>query len=94
MMPVYGFAQSLVVFIAQNCSVGAEDRVHSGIHETRNLILTYMSVVVLSCLLLNRQLLSLFTDDTAVIQCGAMLLAFESWTYMPSLAVAPCLLTA
>ena len=82
MMPVYGFAQSLVVFIAQNCSVGAEDRVHSGIRETRNLILTYMSVVVLSCLLLNRQLLSLFTDDTAVIQCGAMLLAFESWTYM------------
>ena len=82
MMPVYGFAQSLVVFIAQNHSVGAEDRVHSGIHETRNLILTYMSVVVLSCLLLNRQLISLFTDDTAVIRCGAMLLAFESWTYI------------
>ncbi len=82
MMPVYGLTQSLVVFIAQNCSVGAEDRVHSGIRETRNLILTYMSVVVLSCLLLNQQLLSLFTDDTAVIQCGAMLLAFESWTYM------------
>lgn len=82
MMPVYGFAQSLVVFIAQNHSVRAAERIHSGIRETRNLILAYMSAVVFSCLLLNRQLLSLFTDDTAVIQCGAMLLAFESWTYM------------
>ena len=82
MMPIYGLAQSLVVFIAQNHSVGAVDRVQSSIRETRNLILAYMSVVVLSCLLLNRQLLSLFTDDMAVIRCGAMLLAFESWTYM------------
>ena len=82
MMPIYGLAQSLVVFIAQNHSVGAEDRVRSSIRETRNLMLAYMSVVVLSCLLLNRQLLSLFTDDMAVIQCGAALLAFESWTYI------------
>ncbi|MDE6675867.1 MAG: hypothetical protein K2K19_13840, partial [Acetatifactor sp.] len=82
MMPVYGFSQSLVIFIAQNHSVGAADRVRSGIRETRNLILVYMSAVVLSCLLLNRQLLSLFTDDKDVIQCGAMLLAFESWTYI------------
>lgn len=82
MMPVYGLAQSLVVFIAQNHSVGAVDRVRSSIRETRNLILAYMSIVVLSCLMLNRQLLSLFTDDTAVIRCGAALLAFESWTYV------------
>lgn len=82
MMSVYGLAQSLVVFIAQNHSVGAVDRVRSSIRETRNLILAYMSVVVLVCLLLSRQLLSLFTDDTAVIRCGAMLLAFESWTYL------------
>ena len=82
MMPIYGLAQSLVVFIAQNHSAGAVDRVRSGIRETRNLILIYMSAVVLSCLLLNRQLLSLFTDDTAVIRYGAMLLSFESWTYM------------
>ena len=82
MMPVYGLAQSLVVFIAQNHSVGAVDRVRSSIRETRNLILAYVSIVVLSCLLLNRQMLSLFTDDTAVIQCGAMLLAYESWTYV------------
>lgn len=82
MMPVYGLAQSLVVFIAQNDSVGAADRVRSSIRETRDLILAYMSAIVLSCLLLNRQLLSLFTDDPAVIQYGATLLAFESWTYM------------
>lgn len=82
MMPVYGLAQSLVVFIAQNDSVGATDRVRSSIRETRNLILAYMSAIVLSCLLLNRKLLSLFTDDPTVIQYGATLLAFESWTYM------------
>ena len=82
MMPVYGLAQSLVVFIAQNHSVGAADRVRSSIRETRRLMLAYMSVVVLSCLTLNRQMLSLFTDDAAVIQCGASLLAFESWTYV------------
>ncbi|MDE7283234.1 MAG: polysaccharide biosynthesis C-terminal domain-containing protein [Lachnospiraceae bacterium] len=82
MMPVYGFAQSLVVFIAQNHSVGAVNRIQSSIRETRNLILVYMSVVVFSCLLLNQQLLAMFTDDTAVIRCGSMLLAFESWTYM------------
>ena len=45
-------------------------------------MLAYMSPVMLSCLLLNRQLLSLFTDDTSVIRCGSMLLAFESWTYV------------
>ncbi len=82
MMPIYGLAQSLVVFIAQNHSVGAVDRVRSSIRETRNLILVYMSIIVISCLLLNRQLLSLFTDDADVIQCGAVLLAFESWTYL------------
>lgn len=82
MMPVYGLSQSLVVFIAQNNSAGAADRVRSSIRETRNLMLAYMSPVMLSCLLLNRQLLSLFTDDTAVIRCGSMLLAFESWTYV------------
>ena len=82
MMPIYGLVQSLVVFIAQNHSVGAVDRVRSSIRETRNLILSYMSIVVLSCLLLNRQFLSLFTNDTAVIRCGAMLLEFESWTYI------------
>ena len=82
MMPIYGLAQSLVVFIAQNHSVGAVDRVQSSIRETRNLILVYMSIIVISCLLLNRQLLSLFTDDADVIQCGAVLLAFESWTYL------------
>ena len=82
MMPAYGLAQSLVVFIAQNHSVGAMDRVRSSIRETRNLILAYMSIVLLSCLMLNQQMLSLFTDDTAVVQCGATLLAFESWTYV------------
>ena len=82
MMPIYGLAQSLVVFIAQNHSVGAVDRVRSSIRETRNLMLVYMSIIVISCLLLNRQLLSLFTDDADVIQCGAVLLAFESWTYL------------
>ena len=82
MMPIYGLAQSLVVFIAQNDSVGAVDRVRSSIRETRDLMLAYMSAIVLSCLLFNRQLLSLFTDDPTVIQYGAMLLAFESWTYV------------
>lgn len=82
MMPIYGFAQSLVVFIAQNHSVGAADRVQSGIRETRNLMLAYISAIALLCLLLNRQMLSMFTDDEAVIQCGASLLAFESWTYI------------
>ena len=82
MMPVYGFAQSLVVFLAQNHSAGEEDRIHEGVRYTKNLMLAYMSVVVLSCLLWNRQLLSLFTSDRAVIRCGAVLLAFESWTYV------------
>ena len=45
-------------------------------------MLAYISGIALLCLLLNRQMLSMFTDDEAVIQCGAALLAFESWTYI------------
>ena len=81
-MPVYGFAQSLVVYIAQNCAMGHIQRVQDGIRKMRNLILAYMSIVLFACLLLNRQILSLFTDDEMVIRYGATLLAFESWTYV------------
>lgn len=81
-MPVFGLSQSLVVFIAQNHSAGAANRIRSGIREARKLTLAYISAAILSCLLFNRQLISLFSDDMAVIRCGALLLMAESWTYL------------
>lgn len=81
LMPVYGMMQSLVVFIAQNHAAGQPGRAEEGVREARRLLLLYTALVVTVCALASRPLLSLFTTDTQAIQCGALLLSRECWSY-------------
>ena len=82
MMPVYGFIQSIVFFIAQNTAAAQPDRVQTGLREGRRILFVYSLLVVTICILFREPLLRLFTTDTETARCGAVLLAFESVSYL------------
>ena len=65
MMPVYGFVQSIVFFIAQNTTAQQPDRVHTGLREGRRILFFYSLLVAALCIGLNGPLLRLFTTDAA-----------------------------
>ena len=82
MMPVYGFVQSVVFFIAQNTAAAQPDRVQTGLKEGRRILFGYSVVVVAVCILLRQPLLRLFTTDPETAGYGAVMLAFESVSYL------------
>lgn len=82
MMPVYGFVQSVVFFIAQNTAARQPDRVQEGLREGRRILLVYSFVVVAVCVGLNGPLLRLFTTDPDAAAFGSIMLAFESAAYL------------
>ena len=82
MMPVYGFVQSVVFFIAQNTAASQPDRVQTGLREGRRILFVYSVFVVAVCVLLRQPLLRLFTTDTETAYYGAIMLAFESVSYL------------
>lgn len=82
MMPVYGFIQSIVFFIAQNTAAAQPDRVQTGLREGRRILFVYSLLVVTVCILFREPLLRLFTTDAETARCGAVLLAFESVSYL------------
>ncbi len=82
MMPVYGFVQSVVFFIAQNTAAAQPDRVQTGLREGRRILFVYSVLVVTVCILLRGPLLRLFTTDAETIRYGAVMLAFESVGYL------------
>ena len=82
MMPVYGFVQSIVFFIAQNTAALQPERVHEGLREGRRILLVYSAAVAAVCIGLNGLLMRLFTTDPAAASCGCTMLAFESITYL------------
>ena len=64
MMPVYGFVQSIVFFIAQNTTAAQPQRVQEGLGEGRRILLFYSLLVAALCIGLNGPLLRLFTTAT------------------------------
>lgn len=82
MMPVYGFVQSVVFFIAQNTAAAQPDRVNTGLREGRHILFVYSLFVVTICTLFRGPLLRLFTTDSETAAYGAVMLAFESGTYL------------
>ena len=82
MMPVYGFVQSVVFFIAQNTAADQPDRVQTGLREGRRILFGYSVLVVAVCILLRQPLLRLFTTDERTAYYGAVMLAFESVGYL------------
>ena len=81
LMPVYGFTQSLVFFIAQNTAAGQDARVREGARQARGIMLLYALLVTVGCILLARPMLRLFTADTAAIAYGALLLGRQAVVY-------------
>lgn len=82
MMPVYGFTQSVVFFIAQNTTANQMDRVHTGLKEGRKIVFIYSIVVAMLCMFLNNAMLHLFTNDSQAILYGCTLLSYEGLTYL------------
>lgn len=82
MMPVFGFVQSTVFFIAQNTAALQPGRVKEGLREGRRILLVYSLGVVAVCIGLRGPLLRLFTTDPAAAGYGCTMLAFESVTYL------------
>lgn len=81
LMPVYGFTQSLVFFIAQNTAARQDGRVQTGVRQARGIMLLYALGVTLCCVLFARPLLRLFTDDGDAIAYGALLLSRQAIVY-------------
>ena len=82
MMPVYGFVQSVVFFIAQNTAVMQHTRVEEGLREGRRILLVYSLIVAAVCIWLCSPILRLFTSDAETISYGATILRFEGLTYV------------
>ncbi len=82
MMPVYGFVQSVVFFIAQNTSAHQEERVHIGLKEGRKILFVYSILVAVLCIFVNGPILHLFTNDSQAILYGCTLLSYEGLTYI------------
>lgn len=82
MMPVYGFVQSVVFFIAQNLAAQQPQRIQSGLREGRRILLVYSLLVAAACIFLNTALLRLFTSDASAVEYGALLLRMEALTYI------------
>ena len=82
MMPVYGFVQSTVFFIAQNTAALQPERVKQGLREGRKILFAYSLVVAAACIGLREPLLRLFTTDPAAAFYGCTILAFESVSYI------------
>ncbi len=79
---VYGTAQALVTFIAQNDALGREERIREGIRTAYRILFVLTGGLVLLCVLLNRPILRLFSGDSQVIAYGSALLTFEAPSYL------------
>ena len=80
-MPVYGFTQSLVFFIAQNTAARQDARVREGVRQARSIMLLYALAVTAGCILFARPMLRLFTSDGGAIAYGALLLSRQAIVY-------------
>lgn len=81
LMPVFGVAQSLVFFIAQNTAAGQPGRVTESLREARRLVLLYAALVVGGCVLFARPMLGLFTEDAGAVAFGALMLSRDALAY-------------
>ena len=81
LMPVFGFVQALVFFIAQNTAARQGDRVRDGVRQARGIMLIYALSVTAGCILLARPLIRLFTADPEAIHYGALMLSRQSIIY-------------
>ncbi len=81
LMPVYGFTQSLVFFIAQNTAARQDGRVRAGVRQARGIMLLYALAVTAGCVLFARPMLRLFTTDGNAIAYGALLLSRQAIVY-------------
>lgn len=82
LMPIFGSAQALVTFIAQNYALGQTERIKQGIRAAYKILFALTAVLILICVFLNKPILHLFTTDPEVIVYGSILLTWEPLCYM------------
>lgn len=81
-MPIFGFVQSVVFFVAQNTAAAQPERVAQGLREGRRILLGYSLLMAAASIGLARPMLRLFTTDLTAIQFGARLLRWQGPTWV------------
>lgn len=78
---IYGYSQSLTIFIAQNASLKQDKRIKNGIAISYKTLMLISTLLLTTCLCFYQPLLGLFTQDPEAIHFGAILLLHEPWFY-------------
>ena len=81
LIPVYGFVQSLVTFIAQNLALNQEKRIKEGMKTATQLLMGLATILILICLCFHDFMMALFTDNQEAVRYGAMILVYEPFSY-------------
>lgn len=81
MMPIVGYIQSLVVFLAQNISMNKKKRINGAIKISYQLLFLVTTVLIICVFLFNEHMLSLFTDNNEAILFGRIILMHEPYFY-------------
>ena len=78
---VYGYSQSLTIFIAQNASLKQVTRIKKGMSISYKTLMLISTLLLILCLCFYQPLLRLFTQDLEALHFGAILLLREPWFY-------------
>lgn len=81
-MAIGGYAQGLVIFIAQNLALGQESRIKEGVRVSVRLQAAFAAAMIGIFAALRGQLLLLFTSDAEAIAYGSVLLLYEPAAYL------------
>ena len=81
-IPIFGAAQALVTFIAQNAALHQENRIRTGIRAAYRLLFLLTAVLSALCILFREPILRLFTDDADALAYGMLFLAWEPPAYL------------
>jgi putative MATE family efflux protein len=84
MMPAWGLANASATLVGQNLGAGNPDRAESAVWKAGSYNMIFLIAVAIVYFFLNRQLMSIFTDDHEVIAIGSewlRLLSFSFFVY-------------
>jgi Na+-driven multidrug efflux pump len=81
MMPAWGMSNAAATLVGQNLGAGHPDRAEASIWRVGSYNMVFMVAVSLIFFFFNEALISVFTDDPAVIAVGAEWLRILSYSY-------------
>ena len=89
MMPIDSLGQALTTFVGQNIGAEREDRVRAGVRSITITIIALALVMGAAMILLDNQLMFIFTTEAAVIAMGAVCIRIMAVSYW-GLAIQHC----